>query len=358
MNRRKKKLYTKTIILKRSIMRFAILIFFLILIAGYSGKAISNFLTTDIHKLCLYQNIPAISAKRKKNYLNTNSIKTVSMAMPILKSNEDLNKKYATRYSFIKEKEDAPTQEETYISENILELDLSTSQITFTNPTNYSVDAQTLLNAPLSISPPDNSPRVLIVHTHTSEAYSESPGARSQDNEKNVVKVGAKIAEILNKNGIVTIHDSTQNDSPSYNGSYKKCLATVEKNLATYPTIEIVLDIHRDYLERDACQLKPTAVTDKGKAAQIMFVVGTDAMGLFHPDWRENLSLAVKMQNTLLDSCPKLCRHINIRTERFNQHTTKGSMIIEVGSSANTVDEATLSGEYIASALSDILKKQ
>ena len=233
---------------------------------------------------------------------------------------------------------------------------MSANGIVFSNPTNYTVSAEDLLLAPLSIKAPDNTPRVLIVHTHSSEAYANSPNARSESPEQNVIKVGETIAKELNRNGIITIHDTTRNDYPSYNGSYKKSLATVEKNLEKYPSIQIVLDIHRDYIERDKNQVKPTAIYDEGKAAQIMFVVGTDSMGLYHPDWRENLSLAVKLQNNLLEKRPNLCRAINMRTERFNHHTTKGSMIIEVGSSANTLDEALLSGKYIAQALCDILK--
>lgn len=358
MNKRKRKFYSKAIVLKRQTFFLSIFSIILAVFVGQSVKTVSSFFDIDIYKLCLYHNIPAMASGIPKNYLNINPIKTVSHALPVLKSGEDMNKKYAKRYSFVKQKTVEPQKTETQIAENILELDLSSNGITFTNPTNYVVDAETLLNAPLSVSPPDDTPRVLIVHTHTSEAYSQSEGARSKDPNQNVVKVGAKIAEVLNQNGIKTIHDTTENDSPSYNGSYKKCLATVERNLTQHPTIEIVLDIHRDYLERDAKQLKPTATYGEEKAAQIMFVVGTDAMGLYHPYWRENLSLAVKIQNNLLKTRPNLCRAINIRTERFNHHTTKGSMIIEVGSSANTLEEAVLSAEYIGNAISDILKKQ
>lgn len=356
MNRRKR-FYARSIIVKKQLVYIFIVSFVLLLFLGQLTSLYAQNIGTDLLKSFISYTIPSIKGEMKKNVLNIDPINLLSSSMPILKANEDLSKKYATRYGFIKEKKETKKIDENMISENILELDLSTDGITFNNPTNYTIDASSILASPLKIKPPDSTPRVLIVHTHTSEAYSDSPNARNEDQNLSVVKVGEKIAETLNARGIITIHDKTRNDYPSYNGSYKKSLATVETNLQKYPSIEIVLDIHRDYIERDSTQLKPTAMFDEGKAAQIMFVVGTDAMGLYHPNWRDNLTLAAKMQDTLQKTRPALCRAINIRTERFNHHTTIGSMIIEVGSSANTSEEAIRSGKYIGEALADILKK-
>ena len=357
MNKRRGSFYSKSVVLKKQFIYPIMLIAFLLFLSGQVIPLYIKNIDTDLFMSCFSYSVSATRGKQKSSILNLNHINIISSHMPIFKANEHLSKKYATRYSFIKEKEEtAEKVEESLISENILELDLSSNGITFINPTDYTVDANELLNSSLSITPPDNTPRVLIVHTHSSEAYSDSPNARNDNQELSVVKVGEKIAETLNNNGIITIHDKTRNDYPSYNGSYKKSLSTVEANLQKYPSIEIVLDIHRDYVERDGNQLKPTAIFDEGKAAQIMFVVGTDSMGLYHPNWRENLSLAVKMQNVLQKTRPNLCRAINIRTERFNHHTTKGSMIIEVGTSGNSSDEAILSGEYIGNALAEILK--
>ncbi|MBR2499755.1 MAG: stage II sporulation protein P [Clostridia bacterium] len=356
MNRRRKIFYGKAIVLKKQFMYMTVFICLFLVLTSNSINIITQTIKTDVYKSCISYSLPVLDIKRTKNILSITPINTVSYLLPVLKSNDDLNKKYATRYGFIKEKTGYEKVAESLIAENVLETDLSANGIVFSNPTNYTVSAEDLLLAPLSIKAPDNTPRVLIVHTHSSEAYANSPNARSESPEQNVIKVGETIAKELNRNGIITIHDTTRNDYPSYNGSYKKSLATVEKNLEKYPSIQIVLDIHRDYIERDKNQVKPTAIYDEGKAAQIMFVVGTDSMGLYHPDWRENLSLAVKLQNNLLEKRPNLCRAINMRTERFNHHTTKGSMIIEVGSSANTLDEALLSGKYIAQALCDILK--
>lgn len=348
--------YSRSIVFRKQTFCTVSIAMLILLISGQFGSFWAELVKTDFMTGCILNTVPAMKDKNNKNVLNINYINLLSSQMPVLKANEELTKKYATRYSFIKEKEPSADKiAENLVAENVLELDLSTQGITFINPTNYSVDAQTCLNAPLSISPDFSAPKVLIVHTHTSEAYSDSPNARNENQELSVVKVGEAISEALRKNGINTIHDKTRNDYPSYNGSYKKCLQTVEANLQKYPSIEIVLDIHRDYIERDSVQLKPTALCNEGKAAQIMFVVGTDSMGLHHPDWRENLSLAVKLQARIQNEHPNLCRSVNLRTERFNHHTTKGSMIIEVGSSGNTSEEAILSGKHIGKALSGLL---
>lgn len=279
-----------------------------------------------------------------------------------IRASEVMSKKYAAQYGGVLKKE-VPTPQATPTPEvrydNVLESDVSAHGLTFINSPGYEIDAQTLLAAPLSFSSPYNGPRVLIVHTHTSEAYAESADGRSTDPTMNVVAVGEAMAEAIRAAGIEVIHDTTQNDNPSYNQSYKKTLALIEQNLKAHPTVEVVIDVHRDYIKRDdGTMVKPTYVAADGqKAAQIMFVMGTDAMGLYHPDWRHNLSFVVKIQNALNQTQPGLCRSINLRTERFNQHETKGSMIIEVGTGVNTLEEATRAGRFAGEGIARILKE-
>ncbi len=267
-----------------------------------------------------------------------------------------MSKKYAALYGGITKKSNTKKQDDVLLG-NILETDVSTDKIAFINTPGYTVDANSLLHSKLDFSSPFNGPRVLIVHTHTSEAYAENPDGRSENNKENVVSVGEEIAKALKKQGIEVIHDKTQNDNPSYNQSYKKAMTVIQKNLEKYPTIEVVLDIHRDYIKRDdGTMVKPTITMRNGKkAAQIMFVIGTDHMGLLHPQWRHNLAFAVQIQNQLNTMQPGLCRAINIRTERFNQHATKGSMIIEVGTAVNTSDEAQRSGKLVGEAIAKVL---
>ncbi len=283
--------------------------------------------------------------------------------LPVIPANESMAKKYAaqtdTSIRLIRQVplKQGPSEAP---STPIKTVDMSAKGITFSNATEYQVNAKDLLSFPLSFAGNTNKPRVLIVHTHTSEAYSDSPGGRNKSEEKNVVRIGKVLAERLNRAGIITIHDTNKNDEPEYNGSYKKALGVIEKNLAHYPSLEIVLDIHRDYTVRDSGKpteqaLKPTQTENGKNAAQVMFVIGTDAMGLSHPDWKHNLAFSVQLQNILNQKHPGLCRPINLRTERFNQHMTKGSMIIEVGSSFNTLEEAVRAADYISEALIALL---
>lgn len=303
---------------------------------------------------CIHQSV-VLFEKPEKNTIYYSPYDFLVQTVLSIRGSDVMSKKYAAKYGGILKKQDEQILRK---KENIIESDISARDITFINTPNVSVDAETLLHSPLSFAKPDKNPKILIMHTHTSEAYCESDGARNENPELNVVGVGKKIASALEKEGITVIHDVTQNDNPSYNQSYKKALTVIEQNVAEHPTIEVVLDIHRDYIKRDDGTLvKPTVTLENGsKAAQIMFVIGTDSMGLDHPDWRHNLAFAVKIQNKLNQMQPGLCRSINIRTERFNQHVTKGSMIIECGTAANTVEEAKNSSALLAKAIAEILK--
>lgn len=317
-------------------------------------------LKSDFYVTSIANTIPAFISPRA-TFFRLSPYDFLEESILSIKASEVMQKKYAAHYGgIIKAEKNTKKIKESIINGNVLETDLSTNKLTFINTPGVSVDAETLLGAQLDFSVPGKSPQVLIVHTHTSEAYAESPDARNYDEDLNVVAVGRAIKNELTKSGISVIHDTTQNDNPSYNQSYKKTLSVIEKNIAEHPTIQVVLDIHRDYIKRDDNTLvKPTVTTKSGeKSAQIMFVIGTDSMDLYHPDWRHNLAFAAKIQSCLFKSQPGLCRPINIRTERFNQHATKGSMIIEVGTGVNTISEAVLAGKLTGKAIAEVLHSQ
>ncbi len=224
--------------------------------------------------------------------------------------------------------------------------------------------AELLLQHPLELDFSRGSPQVLIIHTHASEAYTPEPGweyepsdtLRTEDTNYNVVRVGQEMADTLEAAGIGVIHDTTIRDYPTYNGSYTRTLAAIEEYLATYPSIQIVIDVHRDAAENaDGSAVAVSCTADGQDAAQLMLVVGTDEGGLPHPDWEENLSLALRVQALLNRSYPDLCRSIDLRTERFNQHATLGSLLVEVGASGNTLAEALVSARLFADALAQII---
>lgn len=208
-------------------------------------------------------------------------------------------------------------------------------------------------------------PEVLIVHTHATESYmSEDKGyytaqdkARNDDNSKNVVKVGEVLAEVLKEGGISVIHDKTHHDSPSYNQSYSRAKTTINEYLSKYPSIKVVVDLHRDSIAmtgNDKC--KPTTEIDGKKAAQIMLVVGsqTGTVSGF-PDWKQNLRLALRFQQTMEATYPGLARAMLFCSRKYNMNLTKGSLLLEVGSDANTLEEAVYSAELAGKALLSVL---
>ena len=182
--------------------------------------------------------------------------------------------------------------------------------------------------------------------------YPESDELRTQDSRYSVIRVGEELASILTDAGIAVLHDTAPNDYPNYNGAYERMRQTIEGYLAAYPTIQMVLDIHRDAAEdADGNPVALTAEVGGEACAELMLVVGTDEGGLFHPDWQENLANALKLQALLNRAAPGLCRSLDLRTERFNQHETPGSLLIEVGSTGNTLAEALRSARILAEAL-------
>lgn len=232
--------------------------------------------------------------------------------------------------------------------------------IKVSNATSYDVNPVSCAEEKLAFSIDDSGPQILIMHTHTTESYSEESyqkGApdRNLDENKNMVAVGNAMREVFEKNGISTIHDKTVHDYPSYNSAYQKAAATINKNLQKHKSIKVVLDVHRDAVTRDD-GTKIRLLTKDGNSAQIMLVVGTD-VNLEHPHWRENFKFASKIQARAQELCPSLMRPIDIRQERFNEQLTYGSLIVEVGANGNTINEAILGAQNIAEVVSKVLKE-
>ena len=223
----------------------------------------------------------------------------------------------------------------------------------------YAADKQALLVSPLPFSV-TGSPQVLIVHTHSSEAYtptedcSYEPSAsyRTLDPARSVIAVGDALEQELTSRGIGVLHDRSCHDYPDYNGSYADAKRSIEAILAQNPSIVLVLDLHRDALEEPVRE----AVTVGGAdCAKLMLVVGTDEGGLYHPFWQDNLSVALKLQVLLERQSPGLCRTMQLRRERFNGQTSPGAFIVEVGSTGNTLEEAVNSMPCLADAIVELL---
>ena len=210
----------------------------------------------------------------------------------------------------------------------------------------------------------EEGPQVLIVHTHGSEAYTMPPGqeyvpsgeSRTTDSQFNVVRVGDEIAAVLEAAGLEVLHDAALHDYPEYSGAYGRSLETVERYLEEYPTIRFVLDVHRDAIsDGDGSPYKVISSVDGRSAAQMSFVIGTDGGGLEHPQWRENLKFAAAVQQELAERYPTLMRPITVRNSRYNQHTTTGSLLVEMGAAGNSLDEALLSARLLGEVLAEII---
>lgn len=242
---------------------------------------------------------------------------------------------------------------------------LDPSKVQIDNDSGYEIDVSELLNSPLQFTVNKDEPCILIVHTHGSEAYTpdgddiyvESDPYRTEDLNYNVVKVGDVLTEELESRGLKVLHDRTLHDYPSYNGSYSRSFDTIAKYLDTYPSIKIVIDLHRDAIANpDGSQYRTYATIDGKNCSQLLFVMGTDASGLSHPVWRENLKLALKLEYAMNILYPSLAKPIAVSHYRYNQHMTAGSMILEVGCTGNTLEESVQAVKYFAEAAEQVLE--
>ena len=222
----------------------------------------------------------------------------------------------------------------------------------------YVADLSALLTQPLQWDLTGNEPTVLILHSHGSESftptgsYTESSPYHTTDISYNMISIGAYLAELLENGGVSVLQDTALHDSPSYNAAYGNSRKSMEAYLQEYPSIRLVLDLHRDSIEDDAGnQVAQTVFAQDTTFAPLMFVVGTDNSGLTHPGWQNNLSLALKLQTQLESICPGICRDINLRSQRFNQDLSPGTLLVEVGTSGNSHQEALRSAEILAEGI-------
>ena len=210
-------------------------------------------------------------------------------------------------------------------------------------------------------------PQILIMHTHETESYEpytrdfydSSFTSRTTDDSKNMAAVGSAIAAQLENAGIGVIHDTTKHDYPSYNGSYDRSRVTVQNILDEYPSIKVVLDIHRDAIERaDGTRIAPTTEINGKKAAQLMIICGCDDGTMGMPNCLKNFRFASALQQQFETDYPTLSRPVLFDYRKYNQDMTTGSLLIEVGGHANSIEEAVYSGELIGKSLVDLFTKE
>lgn len=241
---------------------------------------------------------------------------------------------------------------------------LSTQGVYVRNYTKYEVDLEALEPPPVKLEDTDQ-PQILILHTHTTESYTmdgtdiyaPTGDARTIDTYYNVVRVGEEIAKVLRRAGFGVIHDTELYDYPNYNGAYQRSAQSVKEWREQYPSISVVLDVHRDALTAaDGTVYKTAAEIGGERTAQCMLVVGTDDSIGSPGGWQENLAFAVQIESRLNEDWPTLARPIALRPTRFNQELLPGSILVEVGSHGNTLQEAMAAGRYFASSLAELLE--
>ncbi len=233
------------------------------------------------------------------------------------------------------------------------------------NETPYKPNINALLGSDVT-SKLTEEPLVLVLHTHASEGYLGESATYlegdlgnltyTQDAEKSVLAVGKAFIAALNKKGITAIHCTVMHDASGLSGSYERAAESIQFFLTHYPSIRYVVDLHRDAIMTAEGEYVRAATEIDGKSvAQILPVVGSDAGGWEHDGWEGNLALALQLRQELNQNDTALCRPAMLRTHTYNQEMAPYAILLEIGTGANSIDEAiaaaTLAGEACAKVI-------
>ncbi len=222
-------------------------------------------------------------------------------------------------------------------------------------------NAKKLLTQPSSIDvKADGKVRVLIVHTHATECYTANDGLeykekggdnRTLDDQRNMLRVGQVVTNILNSRGIGTMHLTVIEDYPQYTDAYKRMAVHIQKVLDENPDIEVVIDMHRDAFDHKSKPARTVAKVNGMETAQLMFIAGTGK----NPNWKETVGTQVRLHNMMENRYPGLMRPLMVRNSSYNHQMTPGSMLIEVGTAGNNLSEAMYSAYLFGTTLADYL---
>ena len=239
------------------------------------------------------------------------------------------------------------------------------------NATGYRPDTAALLAGSLKQTvdfeylAASGSPMVLIVHTHATESFCEDGAtfcdttgeyARSKDASKNMIAVGKTLRAELEKLGIATLHCTVMHDEVQYKDSYRRSEESIRQYLEKYPTIRLVIDLHRDsVVQSDGDVVRPVTLHDGKAAAQLMCVVGSSYGGEECPNWEDNLALALKLRESLNLKCEDLCRPPYLKSSTYNQELAPYSLLVEAGAGGNSLEEVQRSMAILAECLRELL---
>lgn len=369
INIKKTTKYIITLLVSLTVIYFAI--------NGISKLKNSKIIQTSIsEKLiqCLSREIPAIDSL---NNVNTTQIKedteenaNYNMAGRILgmelakiqdkktKIIDDEVKEKPIQEEVPKEETDVPENAETLtITKNPIAENSNTeiNGVKIKNETSFEIN-EDIMKSQETV----DKTTVTIFHTHTCESYTPSEkypyeqtgNYRTTDLNYSVARVGDELEKFLKSYGVNVIHDKTYHDYPAYTGSYTRSKETVEKILQENKS-DIIIDLHRDAIGGKS-NYDPSVKIGEDEVAKLMFVIGTDGGGLYHPQWRANLQFAIKVQEKANEMYPGLFKPIIVRNSRYNQHLGKSACIIEVGATGNTLDQCLTSMKYLSKIISEI----
>lgn len=211
------------------------------------------------------------------------------------------------------------------------------------------------------------SKRILIYHTHTWEAYQQTESApyaetekwRTKDPSANVVAVGTALTASLRALGFTVVHDETAFEPPDLSTAYQRSLTMLEERARLGETYDLYIDLHRDAFSSGA-KIQQTVVIGGQDVARFMLLIGkgTGQTGSGYdvrPDWETNYALAERITDSLNAQAEGLCRDINVKTGRFNQHVAPCCVLIECGNNRNTLEEVLRGVPYLAQAIEDSL---
>lgn len=351
---------------------------------------------TQDFKKCLNETLPVIDevSNNKNNEEQVQKIKTKNYLQEILKTEissikgiekDEQNKKNNLEQTNLEgnngqenttnvsNKEENNNQSD---EKKLLAKDSATTEVVTPNPIPENTNAQygkvkiknqTTYNLTEDILKPDikiENKNIIIFHTHSCESYTASEkypytqtgNYRTTDKNFSVIRVGTELENYLKQYNLNVIHNTDYHDYPSYTGSYTRSLQTVEKILEETPS-DIIIDLHRDAVGSRP-DYAPTVKIGDEYAAQIMFVIGTNDGGLWHPNWQQNLKFAIKIQEKAEEMYPGLFKPIMLTKSRYNQHTGKYANIMEIGSTGNTLDQCLTSMKYLSAVMNAVINEK
>ena len=377
---------------KKSIIKIAIIISIIIVLFAIT-QIINKFKTNEVLQInlseelvsCLNSEIPAIASTNyisnnvikedKEEYEETFAGKILNIELARVSQIEQPPIEQAKDENPIEETKDNNEQNTENKSEEIqpVSTDVGTQVVTqnpikensnveiggvkIKNETSVEIN-NSIMDTELNI----NKENIVIFHTHTCESYTpteqynyqQTGNFRTTDLNYSVARVGDELTNYLMGYGFNVTHDKTYHDYPAYTGSYTRSKTTVENVLKSNPS-DIIIDLHRDAIGSKS-NYDPSVKIGDDTVAQLMFVIGTNGGGLYHPNWQSNLKFAIELQQKANEIYPGLFKTMIVRNSRYNQHLGKAACIIEVGATGNTLEQCMNSMKYLAKVFEEYNK--